>query len=687
MSFVLSSIPKVGPKWQEKLCKLGITTPVDLLFHLPRQYQDKTRIVSVTSVRIGQMAQVQGRIIKAQIVFAKRRTLLCHIDDDGHLMVLRFFYFNQQQYKAMVPGRMMRCFGEVRYSHAHKEMVHPEYRIFDAEIGLPLADRLTPIYPLTDGVTQLKLRSLINFVLPKASELVEELLPKRVLQDNHLPDICHALNFVHHPPLNADVAKLLEGRHAMQQRLVFEELLAHRLGLRKIKATRADYRAHPAEVAPKMVEEFLSNLSFQLTQAQRRSYQQMAEDLSQAQPMLRLLQGDVGSGKTLVAVLCLLQVIAAGHQGALMVPTEVLAEQHYMNIKSYLEPLGIQVCYLVSSIGAKAKSQAMAQLASGEISVVVGTQALFQHKIEFKRLALVIVDEQHRFGVEQRRQLLDKGANQGFVPHQLLMTATPIPRTLAMTAYADLEVSVLDELPKGRQGISTRVLPQLKRQEVMSRLLAYLQKGCQAYWVCTLIEESEALNCQSALACFEMLQRELPSIKVELVHGQMKVDQKTQVMADFKAGRIDLLVATTVIEVGVDVANASVMVIENPERLGLAQLHQLRGRVGRGNQQGFCLMLYDTPLSNTARARLDVMRSTQDGFVIADKDLEIRGPGEVLGTKQTGAMTFKVADLLRDQGLLPQVTQVADALMAQDASLVDRLIRRWLNHRQGYGQV
>lgn len=672
-----------------RLDKLGIHSVQDLLFHLPFRYQDRTRILPVSRLRPGDHAVIEGSIIDAQVRYGKRPSLLCSLKDDSGIIVLRFFHFTQSQRELLMrPEVKIRCFGEVRWGAANFEMIHPEYHLVTADTPAPSAESLTPIYPTTEGIHQISFRKLTEQALSllRENKQVEDYLPEHILQQFSLPNLVQALQYVHRPPPDAPLGLLTAGLHPAQQRLAFEELLAHQLSLQQLRASIQQ------NLAPELTEhslhrQFLTQLPFSLTQAQQQVLAEIAGDLNRTQPMLRLLQGDVGSGKTVVAALAMLQAVASGYQAALMAPTELLAEQHYQNFQQWLQPLGLNVVFLVSALKSSARSKALALMDNGEAHVIIGTHALFQKGVEFARLALVIIDEQHRFGVQQRLDLMEKGRQRNIFPHQLIMTATPIPRTLAMTAYADLDCSVINELPPGRKPITTVVVSDSRRPEVIARIHEACRSGQQAYWVCTLIEESEVLQCQAAEATFVTLNESLPGVRIALIHGRLKSAEKEQTMAAFKAGSIDLLVATTVIEVGVDVPNASLLVIENAERLGLAQLHQLRGRVGRGQNASYCVLLHQNPLSVQAKQRLTVLRNSTDGFVIAQQDLEIRGPGEVLGTRQTGLMQFRVADLLRDKNLLPAVQQVSQLLLKEHSELLPLLLHRWIPQGQRYVRV
>jgi len=680
----------VGPRNAEKLGRLGIETVQDVLFHLPLRYQDRTRITPMGAVRHGDQVVVEGVVDHSEVRFGRRRSLLVHLADGTGAVVLRFFYFSAAQQANLSAGARLRCFGEVRNGPAGMEMVHPEYKRVQGDEPLAVEAHLTPIYPTTEGVHQLTLRGLADKALAMLAAdpgALPEWLPAEIRERFQLPPLLDAVQYIHRPPPDADQGRLFEGTHPAQRRLAFEELLAHQISLRQLRARSRRTPAPPLAGDGELRARLLDALPFKLTGAQHRVAEEIARDLAAHRPMLRLVQGDVGSGKTVVAALAALQAVEADHQVAFMAPTELLAEQHLKSLRGWLDPLGVEVAWLTGRHKGSRRAALLETLLEGKARVAVGTHALFQEEVQFHALGLVIIDEQHRFGVHQRMALREKGRGDGRVPHQLIMTATPIPRTLAMTAYADLDLSVIDELPPGRTPVTTVAIPDSRRDEVMARVREACANGRQAYWVCTLIEESEALQCQAAEDTAAMLAEQLPNLHVGLVHGRLKAAEKEAVMAAFKAGEIELLVATTVIEVGVDVPNASLMIIENPERLGLAQLHQLRGRVGRGATRSHCVLMYHAPLSGTSKERLAVMRATNDGFEIARKDLELRGPGEVLGTRQTGEMALRIADLSRDERLLTQVQQVADQMLSRHPENAHALVRRWLGRRERYGEV
>ena len=685
----------VGPLLSAKLQKLGLYTVQDLLFHLPLRYIDRTKITAIGGVQPLTEVVIEGEVRGSDVVFGRRRSLVCRVQDHSGLMTLRFFHFNQAQQQGLQPGTKLRCFGEVRRGKSGLEMYHPEYQLLNQAQPPALAETLTPIYPATEGVTQQRIRDLCGQALKLLEQhSIEDWLPAELANSHSNYSLVDALHLLHNPPPGTAINLLAEGEHPAQQRLASEELIAHHLSLLRLRQ-KIQHQAAPALLPDQTAaDRFLAQLPFTLTGAQQRVVSDISADISQPIPMLRLIQGDVGSGKTVVAALAAVQAVANGMQAALMAPTEILAEQHRVNFETWLAPLGIRIAWLTGKLKGKAREVQLAAIADGSAQIVIGTHALFQEAVTFHNLGLTIIDEQHRFGVHQRLALRKKGAvidaeidEEGSTPHQLIMTATPIPRTLAMSAYADLDCSVIDELPPGRKPIETVVLNELRRNDVIERVRASCQDGRQAYWVCTLIEESDVLEAQAAEATAQELQLLLSELSVGLIHGRLKPKEKVQIMQAFKAGEINLLVATTVIEVGVDVPNASLMIIENSERLGLSQLHQLRGRVGRGSQSSHCVLLYSAPLSGNGAARLKIMRETNDGFKIAEKDLEIRGPGEVLGTRQTGDMQFRIADLQRDAHLLPEVKRMAIKLLQEYAGNVDPLIGRWLGHSEQYGQA
>ena len=684
----VTTLKGVGPGMAAKLEKVGLVSLQDLLFHLPLRYEDRTRVTAVRDLMPGIFTNIIGEVTQNEIIQGKRRMMLVTINDGTGSINLRFFHFSASQKNSLAIGLNIRCYGEVNRGMRGFEMVHPEYKALDQDQPLtPTEETLTPVYSTTDGLRQLSLRNLTEQALTRLQRgHVEELLPAEISHQQY--SLAEALALIHRPPPDTSVVLMEEGKHPAQLRLIKEELLAHNLSMLKLRAANDHHPAVVLATDTQLEKSFLASLPFTPTGAQARVTAEIRTDLLKPVPMMRLVQGDVGSGKTLVAALAALTAIGQGFQVALMAPTEILAEQHAINFQKWFEPLSISVGWLVGKTKAKARRNALEYIENGNMQMVIGTHALFQEQVIFNKLALVIIDEQHKFGVHQRLSLREKGAWQGNYPHQLIMTATPIPRTLAMTAYADLDTSVIDELPPGRTPITTIALPDNRRDDVIERI----RQGCtndnrQAYWVCTLIEESEVLQCQAAEDTAVHLQEQLSELKIGLVHGRMKADEKQAVMERFKLGELDVLVATTVIEVGVDVPNASLMVIENPERLGLAQLHQLRGRVGRGSVASHCVLMYKAPLTKTATKRLNVLRESNDGFVIAQKDLEIRGPGELLGTKQTGLADLRIADLQRDAHLIPEVQQQAHLIWRQYPEKANALINRWLANREKYSNA
>lgn len=674
----ITDLKGVATKMAERLDKLNIKTIQDLLFHLPLRYEDRTQIYPIGALYPGNYGTVEATIISSQVIHGRKRMLTCLVNDEtGHLL-LRFFNFSAAQRNTLASGMTIRAYGEIRRGKHQAEMIHPEYKVIQDGDVLPQSQTLTPVYPTTEGLKQTSWLKLTEqaLILLNNGEL-PELLPTHLRPNNM--SLQQALQIMHRPSNDVSMFELEQGTHPAQQRLIQEELLAHNLSMLRLRQRVHKDNAVTMRLTKQLTTPFLDALPFTPTNAQQRVVNEIESDLIKTQPMMRLVQGDVGSGKTLVAALAALQAIENGYQVAMMAPTELLAEQHAANFTTWFEPLGLKVGWLAGKLKGKARTQSLADIASGDAHMVIGTHAIFQEQVVFKRLALIIIDEQHRFGVHQRLGLREKGISQGFHPHQLIMTATPIPRTLAMTAYADLDTSIIDELPPGRTPVTTVAISDQRRSDVIERVKQAAQTDQrQAYWVCTLIEESEVLECQAAEDTAEELKLALPELNIGLVHGRMKSAEKQKIMADFKRGDVDLLVATTVIEVGVDVPNASLMIIENPERLGLAQLHQLRGRVGRGAIASHCVLLYKAPLSITATKRLGVLRRSNDGFVIAQQDLEIRGPGEVLGTKQTGIADMKIADLLRDQALIPHIQKLAQHVMDQSPDNVDNIIARWL---------
>lgn len=686
----ITRLTGVGPSLAEKFRRIGINTLQDLLFHLPIRYEDRTRISCIGEVRLGQSVVIEGTIISANIAFGRRRSLLCALKDDTGLISLRFFHFSKAQQANLAVGTRVRCFGEVRRGAAGYEIYHPEYSLADA--GTSLSATLTPVYPTTEGLGQARIRRLVEQALALMGNgaLLSELLPASAR--SAMGDINTAIRSVHSPAPDVDLAQMQAGTHPAQQRLAFEELMAHFLSMRLVREQVQQFDAPLMAPGDSLCARLVSQLGFDMTPAQQRVVVEIHEGMCGNQPMLRLLQGDVGSGKTVVAALAAALALENQYQTAIMAPTEILAEQHFVNFSNWFAPLGVTVAWLSGKVKGRARTEQLGNIASGTAGIVVGTHALFQADVAFQQLGLVIIDEQHRFGVEQRLALREKGKHavdgeRSSYPHQLTMTATPIPRTLTMSMYADMDVSVIDELPPGRSPVTTSVIPDSRRDEVITRVEEASRQGVQTYWVCTLIEESEVLQAQTAEGTAEVLSAALPGIKVGLIHGRMTSAAKQAVMTRFKAGDLQLLVATTVIEVGVDVPNASLMIIENPERLGLAQLHQLRGRVGRGKNQSFCLLMYRPPLGEISRQRLNVIRQSNDGFAIAEEDLRIRGPGELLGARQAGSVNFRVADIVRDRAMLESVRATSLELLRQDRQVAIALVQRWLQGPAEYGQA
>ena len=683
----LTALSGVGAAVSAKLSRIGINNLQDLLFHLPIRYEDRTRITPIADLRPEQYATIEGIVQTSEVQFGRRPILTVSLSDGTSKVTLRFFNFNAGMKNSFQNGVRVKAFGEVKRGRFMAEIHHPEYQIIRDNAPLILEENLTPIYSVTEGLKQTSLRKLTD----QALELLEKIQIAEILPDEFNPhpfSLKEAIRFLHRPPPDITCEMLEQGKHPAQQRLIFEELLAHNLAMQKVRLKTQQLFALPLLTKTDLKSVFLAQLPFQPTNAQKRVSADIEADLARDYPMMRLVQGDVGSGKTLVAALAALLAIDNDKQVALMAPTEILAEQHAENFRRWLAPLGIEVGWLSGKVKGKARQSELGRIKSNAVKMIVGTHALFQEEVEFADLALVIIDEQHRFGVHQRLMLREKGEKAGFHPHQLIMTATPIPRTLAMTVYADLDTSIIDELPPGRTPISTVVMSEERRAEIVGRVYhACTQEKRQAYWVCTLIDESEALEAQAAEATAEDLRKALPNLRIGLVHGRMKPIEKQEIMAAFKAAELDLLVATTVIEVGVDVSNASLMIIENAERLGLSQLHQLRGRVGRGSTASYCVLMYKPPLGKISQKRLQVLRDSQDGFVISEKDLEIRGPGEVLGTKQTGIAEFKVANLMRDRKMIPTVQHYARELLGKYPDIAENLIKRWLNNREIYSNA
>lgn len=686
----LTQLPGVGAQTADHLKKLNLHTIQDLIFHLPHRYEDRTRYMAIGALQPGNLALIKGSVQIADISGKGRKSLICRISDGTGFLNLKFFHFTAGQYKAFQPGTPVSCFGEIRQGYMGLEMMHPEYLILQDLSESRTETKLTPVYPLTEGIRQKTLRKIIRLALSSALNtpaVLPDLIPEPLLDKFEYPGLADALSLVHTPDEGIDVQALLDGRLPALKRLAFEELLAHYLSLHQAKQNNAVWSAPQFRTANPLAQSFLANLPFDLTGAQKRVIAEIESDCTQAKPMMRLVQGDVGSGKTVVAAYVAILALSNGYQVAVMAPTELLAEQHFKNFNLWLTEVQTQILYLTGQLKGQVRQQVLHALADGSAGIVIGTHALFQDTVAFQNLGLIIIDEQHRFGVHQRMALRSKGQKLNFRPHQLVMTATPIPRTQAMLQYADLDLSVIDELPPGRKPVITSVLPSERRQDVIDRIAGWVTQHKQAYWVCTLIEESPQLQCEAAEQTAENLRVALPEVRIGLIHGRLKAAEKEQVMQAFKQHQLDLLVATTVIEVGVDVPNASLMIIENPERLGLSQLHQLRGRVGRGQNDSYCLLMYQPPLSDTAKMRLGILRDSNDGFEIAEKDLQLRGPGEVMGTRQTGAVQFKIADLSRDAELLDSVQQAGESIIRHWPQTVQPLIERWLGRQTSYAEV
>ena len=682
----------VGPKAAEKLQKLGLETQRDLLFHLPLRYEDRTRVIPIAGLQPGHRQLVEAEVLQVSINFRRqgqsRRVLVARLADHSGMLTVRLFFFGANQQQQLQQGHWLRLFGEVRSAQGQLEMVHPEFERFDVRNPPPLEQNLTPVYPTTEGLHQLAISKIIRQVITKLDDSgVPETLPASWLQQNNFPDFKSAMLCLHRPQQNTDSEKIACRRHPAQYRFIIEELTAHRLALFKRRALIRQMKTPSIKTDGKLVARLIDRLPFQLTQAQQRVMAELMQDFDSTRPMMRLLQGDVGSGKTVVAALACLPVVESGFQAALMAPTEILAEQHYQNLLTWLKPLALNVVCLMGADKGKRRRNKLELIASRQAHVIVGTHALFQESVIFNNLGFIVIDEQHRFGVDQRLALQKKAADQ-LMPHQLIMTATPIPRTLAMTIYADLDYSQIDQLPPGRKPVNTSIISEKKRDDLIQRVATSCTQGGQAYWVCTLIDESEIMQCEAAETTCASLKQQLPQLSIALVHARMKAAEKESIIRSFKNGDIQILVATTVIEVGVDVPNANIMIIENPERLGLSQIHQLRGRVGRGARQSFCVLLVKQNLSAPVVNRLEVIRSHTDGFIIAEKDLELRGAGEVLGTRQTGEASFKIADLAQDQAWFAKVDELARLMQKEEHSAAAKmLLENWVGIKQAYTEV
>ena len=695
---------KISPATLSKLGKLGIHHRTDLLLHLPLRYEDETHLAPISTVQPGMNAQVQGVITHSEVAFRPRRTLVCRLQDSGGELYLRFLNFYPSQQKQLAEGRQIRAVGEVRMGHYGLEMVHPKCRAVDDDT--PLQQSLSPVYPTTAGLSQAVLRKLIANALETLP--LADTLPDALLQKMKLAGFADSVRLLHNPPPDVPAVSLEQRSYAAWRRIKFDELLAQQLSMRVYHSERSKRAAPGLAAQHRLTAQLMKDLPFALTSAQQKVSAEISRDLAQPHPMQRLLLGDVGSGKTVVAALAALQAIENGYQVAFMAPTEILAEQHYFKLRDWLAPLGIAPVWLSGSLKKKEKQLAAERIASGETLLAIGTHALFQEQVRFHRLGLAIVDEQHKFGVQQRLALRNKGKYSNSIskvkqgeeanaaspmkwdsnePHQLMMSATPIPRTLAMSYYADLDVSVIDELPPGRTPVVTKLASDVRRDEVLDRVRAACLEGQQAYWVCPLIDESEVLQLQTAIETHATLCTAFPELNIGLVHGKLENAEKARVMAAFKAGELQLLVATTVIEVGVDVAKASLMVIDHAERMGLAQLHQLRGRVGRGATQSLCILLYQQPLSELARARLKIIFENNDGFVIAQQDLQLRGPGELLGARQSGVAMLRFADISADEDLLNHARQAADELLRDFPEAARGHLQRWMANKHDYLHV
>lgn len=683
----VTGVSGVGPQLASKLNRVGITTVQDLLLHLPFRYEDRTQRIPMGAVRAGQRCFIVGRIEQTGITFGRRRSLVSRVSDGTGWVNLRLFHFTKAQQNNLKRGHWVSCFGEVRQGRSALEMAHPEYKVSPEEPVPDEQETLTPVYPTTEGVSQSMLRRIISNGLKSHGRLLQDLIPFELLEREHLPGLRQAVSELHNPSRRTDLNLLIRGDSGAQRRLSLEELLAHHLSFLQLRAQRNSLGAPSLKVDKKRVSRLIQELGFTLTAAQRRVTEDVLRDMAGSVPMLRLVQGDVGAGKTVVAAAAIMRAVESGFQSAVLAPTELLAEQHARTLRGWFAPFGVDVASLSSRMKVRERRSALSGLSNGGTLIAVGTHALFQENIVFNRLALIVVDEQHRFGVDQRMAMRNKGRMPGMIPHQLIMTATPIPRTLAMTFYTDLDVSSIDELPPGRSPVETVVVPEERRHEVVDRIRHACGGGRQVYWVCPLIDESETLSIQNVSSTEKLLRQALPEARIGLVHGRMKSQEKDDVMQRFRDGKLDILVATTVIEVGVDVPKASLMIIENAERLGLAQLHQLRGRVGRGEEKSACVLMYKSPLSEHARTRLAALRETTDGFEIARRDLDLRGPGEVLGTRQTGMQKMRVADLIRDRELLPMVFEMGKEMAEKHPAQVPRLIERWVRQGEQYGQV
>ena len=682
----LLDLKGIGQKGLIKLNKIGINSIEDLLFHLPIRYNDKTKLFKISDLEPGKKLLFEGRIEKANVIFFKKRMFVVRISDETGSVQLRFFYFNKSQISNFSIGRNVRCFGELRVASNTKEVVHPECLFFDKEKP-PLDEFLTPVYPLTEGLHQYSLRNFIKQSLSflKSGKIVlPELLPDKVLKKYNLVDISTAILNIHNPRKNISHEELIDSRNQNKKRLVFEELLAHQLVFKQIRAFNKKLSSFPLDNNIKPIEELISKLPFSPTNSQIEVMKQITHDMQKSIPMTRLVQGDVGSGKTLVALFGALHAISNGFQVAFMAPTEILSEQHYQSIKLMLKDFDIKISLLYGGMKLKEKETVTEDIKLGNTDLIIGTHALIQNQVKFKNLALIIIDEQHKFGVHQRMTLTSKGRNYETFPHQLILTATPIPRTLAMTLYGNLDYSIIDEMPKGRMEIETIALSESRRSEIFEKITKQCHEGNQVFWVCPIIDESEVLECKAATNTYDEIRKKLKEINVSLIHGRMKMQEKEKIMNDFRSKKIDLLVSTTIIEVGLDVPNATVIVIENSERMGLSQLHQLRGRVGRGSKKSTCILIYKSGLNEIARNRIDILRKNKNGFDIAKEDLDIRGPGEILGKRQKGDINFKIANVSRDYMFINDTKECSEIISDK---LSEKLVKRWVNENVEIGKI
>ena len=687
MSTDLLDLKGIGKKGLEKLNKIGIETTEDLLFHLPIRYQDKTKFTKISELEPGKKYYIEGIVERSNVVFYKTRMFLVKISDPTGFIQLRFFYFNKSQMKNFSLGRKIRIYGELRLANKVKEMIHPECDFIDEKNAPELDQFLTPVYPITEGLHQKSIRNFIKqtlLLLKNKKIFFPEILPKKILDRFNLVDINTALLNIHNPNKNISYEELLGSENINKKRLIFEELLAHQLIFKRIRALNKRLSSFALNNNEKPIKQLISQLPFEPTKSQLKVMKEIIQDMQKNTPMMRLVQGDVGSGKTLVALFGALHAISNGYQVAFMAPTEILSEQHFQSIKLMLEGFDINIAILYSGIKAKEKEMIIEDIRLGNIDLIIGTHALIQNQISFANLALVIIDEQHKFGVHQRMTLTSKGKKIDTFPHQLILTATPIPRTLAMSLYGNLDYSIIDEMPKGRQDIDTIALSEERRSEVLKKISAKCKDGNQVYWVCPLINESEVLECKAAINTYEELRTELKDINIGLIHGKMKMQEKEKVMGDFRGKKIDLLVSTTIIEVGLDVPNATVMIIENSERMGLSQLHQLRGRVGRGNKKSSCILIYKSGLTELAKTRINILRKCNNGFDIAREDLDIRGPGEILGRKQKGDINFKIANITRDYKFINDTKDCAEDI-SNKAS--EKLAKRWITEEIEVGKA